>query len=87
MNYIPQPVRLNHLRETFKERLALQFNLFSESVMRYKVDIGKPVLSRYSHIAAIGHEVNAFRDAKFYTELSNNVNKNGRSQLYLLSPQ
>ena len=55
--------------------------------MRYKVDIGKPVLSRYSHIAAVGHEVNAFRDAKFYTELSNNVNKNGRSQLYLLSPQ
>ena len=43
--------------------------------MRYKMDIGKPVFSRYSDIAAVGHEINAFRGAKFYVDLNNNVNK------------
>ena len=65
LNNIPQPVRLNHFRKTFEERLALQLDLFSESVMRYKMDIGKTIFSRYSNLAAVGHEINAFCDAKF----------------------
>jgi hypothetical protein len=63
-NCIPQPVWLNHFRKTFKERLALQLDLFSESVMRYEIDVDESVFSRYGNIATVGHKINAFRDTK-----------------------
>lgn len=72
VNCIPQPVWLNHFRKTFKERLALQLDLFTKSVMRYEIDVDKAVFSRYGHIAAVAHQVNAFRDAKLWVYLSNN---------------
>ena len=64
MNYIRQPIWLNHFRKTFKKCLALQLDLFIESVIRHESNVAKPVFSRYGDIVAVGHEINTFRDAK-----------------------
>jgi len=62
----PQPLCVNHLQKSFKERLALELNLFTEPVVRYQLDVLQTVLAGNGYVAAIGNEVKGLGDTKVF---------------------
>jgi hypothetical protein len=62
--YPPQPLCVNHLQKSFKERLALELDLFTEPVVRYQLDVLQTVLAGNGYVAAIGNGVKGLGDTK-----------------------
>ena len=54
---VPKQSRINYLQKALQERLALKFDLFTETVVRYQLDVLQTVLSRDSYIAPVRNQV------------------------------
>jgi hypothetical protein len=59
-----EPLGVDYLRQALEERLALQFDLLAETIVRDQVDVLEPVLFGHRDVAAVGHEVHRLGDAE-----------------------
>ena len=59
--YSPQPLRVDDLRQTLKERIALALDLLREPIVGDEVDILQPVLARHRDVAPVRDEVDRVR--------------------------
>jgi len=63
--YTLKPISVNHLQKTLEERLALQLDLFTEAVMRYKLDVLQTILSGDGYISTVRNEIEGLCDSEF----------------------
>jgi hypothetical protein len=58
----PQPLRVNHLQKSFKERPALEFDLLAEPVVRYQLGALQKILEGDRYVVADRNEVKCLGD-------------------------
>ena len=64
MMHAPQPLRVDHFRETLKERVGLTLDLLRKAEVRGTQDVLKTVLAGNRNVAAVRDEVDGLGNAK-----------------------